>query len=187
LAVYSVTHHSTEMSDWMGQWMGTPPKSTPIGAGNIRYKLWCPPDHFDSSHARGGSRESLDLGQGDAMEDIFMHPVDPRAFGMSEELEDECKKAGITVQLGYETFDHAGMHLCLRLLRPCQTGGIESVSREWLGYGIRDGKIVRDESTPVSEEYLRKIVIHNVTESFRMEELLPELYAEYRDQPMDCD
>ena len=46
---------------------------------------------------------------------------------------------------------------------------------------------MRDEETPVSEEYLRKIVIHNVIESQRLEVLLPELYAEYKDQPLDCD
>lgn len=187
LSVYTVTHHPDEMGDWWGQWMGTPPKSMPEGQGNLCYKLWCPPDHFDANHQRGGGRESLDLGQGDPMEDIFNYPLDPKELGLTDEKAAELEQAGIRFGIGYEKFDHPGTHLCLRISRPCPTGGRESIGREWLGYCVKDGEFVRDEETPVSEEYLRKIVIHNVIESQRLEVLLPELYAEYKDQPLDCD
>jgi hypothetical protein len=187
LSVYTVSHHPDEMGDWWGQWMGTPPKSMPEGKGNICYKLWCPPDHFDANHQRGGGRESLDLGQGDPMEDIYNFPLDPMDYGMTAEKAAELAAKDIRFHLGYEKFDHAGTHLCLRINRPCPTGGRESIGREWLGYAPLDGKFVRDADTPVSEEYLRKIVIHNVVESQRLEALLPELYAEYKDQPLDCD
>lgn len=187
LAVYTVSHTPEEMSRWWGKWMGTRPKSSPDGQGNICYKLWCPPDHFDLDHSRGYGRESLDLGQGDPQEDIFNYPLDAKALGLTDEKAAELAAAGIKYNIGYEKFDHPGTHLCLRFSRRLPDGGVESIGREWLGYQVVDGKIVRDEETPVTEEYLRKIVIHNVTESHRLEEILPDLYAEYKDQPLDCD
>lgn len=187
LAVYTVNHLPEEMDCWWGSWMGVRPKSTPEGTGNLCYKLWCPPDHFDLSHERGGGRESLDMGQGDPMEDIFNFGLDPKDFGLTDERARELTAAGVRIRLGYEKFDHPGTHLCLHISRPCATGGIENIGREWLGYCVKDGKFVRDEETPVTEKYLRDIVIHNVMEQHRLYALLPELYAEYKDQPLDCD
>ncbi|MGM9521815.1 MAG: DAPG hydrolase family protein [Oscillospiraceae bacterium] len=187
LALYTRTAHPSYMHDWWFQWMNVRPKSIPREQGNICYKLWCPPDHFDSNSDEMKSTESLDLGGGDPMEEIFIHPLDAAEFGMSREQLDSLASAGVTVRVGYETFDHPGTHFTVRYSRPCAFGGYEEVSREWLGYKPQNGRLVRDESTPVSEEYLKKIMIHNAVEHYRLEAMLPELYKEYGGKPMDCD
>ncbi len=187
LAVYTVTYLPGEMRDWWFQWMGVKPKSMPEGCGNICYKIWCPPDHFEADHSKNVGMEHLDLGQGDPYEEIINYKLDPFEYGMTRELDEKLKAADVHYELGYEKFDHPGTHITFRVNRPCKTGGRESFGREWLGYKPVDGKFVRDEETPCSEEYLRKIVIHNVIEDRHLEAMLPELYAEYADQPMDCD
>lgn len=187
LSVYTVSPLSAEMTDWWFEWMGHRPKSMPKNQGNIRYKIWCPPDHYDCDHSAGCGVESLDLGQGDPKEEIYMHNLDPVDYGMSEQAYQALTAKGVSIRLGYETFDHPGTHITLHVKRPCKTGGFESFGREWIGYAIKDGKFVRDESTPVSEKYLRNIVIHNVLESKRLDMILPTLYSEYKDRPIDED
>ena len=46
---------------------------------------------------------------------------------------------------------------------------------------------MRDYSTKVSEEYLKTVVIHTLVEWEHLYTFLPDLYAEYKDQPMDAD
>ena len=63
-------------------------------------------------------------------------------------------------------------------------------TREWIGYGIKDGKIVRDETTPefmFSDEYLRKVVTHSTVEAQQLSIFLADLYNEYHDKPLDAD
>lgn len=187
LATYSVTYVPPEMSEWWFQWMQVKPKSMPEGRGNIRYKIWCPPDHFESDGSKNVGTESLDLGQGDPKEDISNYSLDLFEAGMSKEKYEALKAAGVTVRLGYEKFDHPGTHITFRYQRPLSTGGIEEFGREWLGYKFENGKFVRDEETPCTEEYLRKIVIHNQLEGRRLQEILPDIYRQYHDKPMDAD
>jgi DAPG hydrolase PhiG domain len=67
---------------------------------------------------------------------------------------------------------------------------LEKITREWIGYGVKDGKVVRDKTTPASmlcEEYLRKVLVHATTEAQQLGKFLPELYARYKDLPDDAD
>ena len=99
------------------------------------------------------------------------------------------KDAGcqLTDHGSYETFDEPGTHLCLSYSRPCPQGGIETRSREWIGWKPVNGKLVRDPATKCDEAYLRKVVIHTLVEWEHLYTFLPELYAEYKGLPADAD
>lgn len=210
LAMYSVYPNSCQpkMLAWWFHWINVPAKSQPVGLtglDNIKYKIWCPPDHIGHGYVNGKDKqdgiwtvESLDLGQGEEKVYTVRHPVNVKEYGLTDEKERELKAAGCWVDSAYETFhtvdpEHKrlpGTHLCLTLSRPCPLGGMEKITREWIGYGLKDGKIWRDESTPqemLCEEYLHKVMIHATVEAQQLSKFLPELYAEYHDQPDDVD
>ena len=195
VATYSVFHNCTlEMLKWWFPWMNTRASNQPEGKGNIKYKIWCPYGHFDHGIAADkdgneGPRaaEALDLLlEGDPVDNIYMHDLDPLDFGLSPERKAELDAAGIMYGMSYETFDYPGMHLCMNILRPCPTGGIEAIGREWMGYGVVDGKITRIPETPVDEAFLKKVVIHCSCEMQHLDRILPAVYAEYHDLPADA-
>jgi len=195
VATYNVFHNVTmEMLKWWFPWMNTHAANQPEGTGNIKYKVWCPYGHFDHGVAPDGdgvvgprAAEALDLClEGDPVDNIYMHDLDPLDFGLSPERKAELDAAGVMYGISYETFDYPGMHLCMSMMRPCPTGGIEAFGREWMGYGVRDGKLVREPRTPVDEAFLKKVVIHCSCEMQHLDQILPALYAEYKDTPADA-
>lgn len=195
VATYNVFHNSTmEMLKWWFPWMNTKASNQPEGCGNIKYKVWCPYGHFDHGEATDGEGrlvpracEALDLTlDGDPADNIYMHDLDPMDFGLSAERKAELDAAGVIYGISYETFDYPGMHLCMSMMRPCPTGGIEAFGREWMGYGVRDGRIVREPQTPVDEAFLKKVVKHCSLEMQHLDQILPLLYAEYKDRPADA-
>jgi len=42
-----------EMTSWWFRWMNFYAKEQPDGTGNIKYKIWCPPGHFDDGFING--------------------------------------------------------------------------------------------------------------------------------------
>lgn len=198
VATYRVRppHIPGEMERWYRNWRNLKSKSMVPGHGNLRYKIWLPADHFDHYYVNwvDGSdgvftTESLDLGEGDRLYNTIRHQFDVRDFGVTEEQLKELKDAGINFngKGSWESFDEPGSHLCLSITRPCPWGGVETRSREWIGWRPVNGKLVRDESTYCTEEYLRKVVIHTLVEWNHLYTFLPDLYAEYKDQPADAD
>jgi hypothetical protein len=208
LAVYTTYQNCTpEMLAWWFRWLNVRSRNMPEGKGNLKYKIWCPPDHWDHvflnendyADRRGGigTVESLDLGQGEDMFYTIRHYVDLREFGFTAEREQELKAANCWVDCAYESFythpSHTplpGAHLQLTLSRMSPLGYMEKRTREWVGYKVKDGKVVRDETTPAemcSEEELRKVLTHCTIEAQHLSEFLPQLYAEYKDRPDDDD
>lgn len=198
VATYRVRppHISGEMERWYRNWRNKKSKSMVPGHGNLRYKIWLPADHFDHYYVNwiDGSdgvftTESLDLGEGDRLYNTIRHQFDLKDFGVTDEKLKELADAGCQCngKGSWESFDEPGSHLCLAYSRPCPWGGVETRSREWIGWRPVNGKLVRDESTYCTEEYLRKVVIHTVVEWNHLYTFLPDLYAEYADQPEDAD
>jgi hypothetical protein len=184
-----------EMRAWFGKWVNIKSKSMVPGQGNLRYKLWCPVDHWDHKFVNGTDGSdgiwafgTLDLGKSGAKNGSAetSHSINLRDYGLTEKRENELKEAGCAVRAVYEEVE-GGHHLVLSLTRPCPFGGTETLSHEWIGWYAKDGKIVRDEGTPVSEGYLKNVLEHNVVEHMHLPRFLPELYAEYHDKPMDAD
>lgn len=198
VATYRVRppHISGEMERWYRNWRNLKSRSMVPGHGNLRYKIWLPADHFDHYYVNWidgtdgvFTTESLDLGEGDRLYNTIRHQFDVRDFGVTEEQLQELKDADINFngKGSWESFDEPGSHLCLSITRPCPWGGVETRSREWIGWRPVNGKLVRDESTYCTEEYLRKVVIHTLVEWNHLYTFLPDLYAEYKDQPADAD
>ena len=103
-------------------------------------------------------------------------------IGYQELLAADCR-----AEACWEEFEGPGHHLVLRFSRPCPLGGRESINREWIGYYAKDGRILRDEETPVDETYLKNVLTHNTIERAHLYQVLPDLYEAYKDLPMDAD
>ncbi len=198
VATYRVrpAYISGEMERWYRNWRNLKSRSMIPGHGNLRYKIWNYADHFDHYYVnwQDGSlgihtTESLDLGQGDRMYDTIRHEFNLYDYGMTDEWMKALENAGCqtTGKGSFETFDEPGTHLCLSYSRPCPLGGVETRSREWIGWKPVNGKLVRDERTQCSEAYLRKVVIHTLIEWEHLYTFLPDLYEEYKNQPADAD
>lgn len=178
---------------WFGQWYNCYSRSTDPKEGNIRYKIWNPIDHWDHQFINGKddsdgirSLETLDIGKtGDPSKGIpqISRRVNLREHGLTAEREEELAEKDVRIEGFWEEFPgHPGHHLVLRLSRPCPMGGRESVNCEWLGWYPENGQILRDESTPCSEEIVRDILIHNTIERQHLYEVLPDLYEAYKDK-----
>jgi hypothetical protein len=202
LAVYTTYPNCTpQMLAWWFRWLNVYTKGMVKGQGNLKYKIWNQADHWDHGFINGKDRsggiytvESLDLGEVEPMVYTVRHGLNPRDFGLSEEREQALKAAGCWIDCCYESFhspeppheQYPGTHLFLTLSRKNPLGGLEKITREWIGYGGQDGKVIRDWTTPDSmlcEAYLKKVIIHATSEAQQLSKFLPELYAQYKDKP----
>jgi hypothetical protein len=182
---------------WYGPWMNYKKEGVDYPDGNLRYKIWMPADHFDHEYVNGKdaadgirSVETLDLGAtGDPRQGMpsINHDIDLRNYGLTEERQAALTAAGIRLTAVWEEFDGPGHHLVLRMSRPGPLGGTENINCEWIGWWAKDGQIVRDEDTPVDETYLKNVLAHNTVERAHLVQVLPDLYAEYHNQPIDAD
>ena len=181
---------------WYLNWLNIHPKSQPAGTGNLRYKIWNPADHWDHYFVNWEDKsegvhttESLDLGEGDRQYDTIRHSFNLREYGLTQERIDALKASGLNVNESsdWESFDEAGCHLTLGQIRPRPEGGWERRSVEWIGWRPENGKIVRDESTPCDEAYLRKVAYHTLIEWYHLMTFINDLYEEYHDLPLDAD
>jgi hypothetical protein len=210
VAVYTTFPSCTPaMLSWWFRWLNVYPKNLPKGKGNLKYKIWCPPDHYDHDFINGKDSsdgiwtvESLDFGEGDKKFGTIRHSFNLRDFGLTRERENELKAAGCWIDPSYVTlhtpdpYHEPGMShtqtpgtvLSLTLSRMTPLGFMEKRSRMWIGYTVKDGKVVRDKSTPSSmlcEEFLKKLLIHATVEAQQSSKWLPQLYAEYHNKPDD--
>jgi hypothetical protein len=208
IAIYTTYPNcSPEMIKWWFRWLNVYPKNVPKGKGNLKYKIWCPPDHYDHDFINGKDNkegiwtvESLDFGEGDPKFGTIRHPFNLRDYGLTEKREKELKEAGSWVDPAYLTFHtpdpyhnpgmtHTqvpGSHLHLAQSRMSPLGFMEFRMRMWIGWGVKDGEVVRDENEPaqnLTEKYLKKVLIHASTEGQQLSKFLPQLYAEYHDKP----
>lgn len=181
---------------WYLNWMNFHAKSQPVGTGNLRYKIWNPADHWDHFFINWKDKtdgihttESLDVGEGDPKCETIRHPYNLRDYGLTQEKIDELTASGLSVGeiADWESFSFPGSHLTLGQIRPRADGGFERRSVEWIGWRPENGKIVRDESTPCDEAYLRKVAYHTLLEWYHLMEFINELYEEYHDKPVDAD
>ena len=203
IAAYTVYPNCTpKMLAWYFRWMNVHAKGMPEGH-NLKYKIWNAIDHIDHGFVNGKDKtggiyqvEALDMGKGEQPFYSIRHPFNLKDYGLTEQREKELNAAGCFVDCAVEKFytlDAAhtllpGTHLTLTLSRFCPYGGMEKRTREWIGYGVRDGAIYFDESTPaemLNVAYMKKVLYHNIVESQQLNKILPELYAEYHDKPDD--
>ena len=182
---------------WYGRFYNHYAKGMTEKTGNLRYKIWNPMEHWDHHFVNGDkdrdgvwSLETLKMREGtDPRTGIpaISHNLDLTEYGLTEEKKKALEAGGCRADACWEECEGPGHHLALRFSRPCPTGGRESFNCEWLGYYAKNGQTIRDADAPVSEELLRAILIHNTVEREHLQEILPDLYAAYHDQPLDAD
>ncbi len=187
---------SVKMRRWWGSWMNVYSKNTIPSEGNLRYKIWMPIEHIDHHFVNGKdgtdgvyTLETLDLGAGEEPIGSVHHTIPEEEYplyGVSKEKIDAYRAMGCSLRVAWESFDIPGSHFCVGVTRPHPLGGFEQLTREWMGYKPMNGKLVRDDY-PVTEEYLKNIIMHNIMELQHMAKFLPELYEEYKDKPIDAD
>lgn len=204
MATYTVFPTCTpKMLGWWFRWLNIPPKDQPEGTGNLKYKIWCPPDHWTHGFINGEdsadgvfSVESIDLGQGEEKVYFLRKPFDLKQYGLRKEREQALKDAGCWIDCATVTFHspkapheaYPGTYLWLTLSRHCPQGGMEKLTRLWIGYTVADGEIYFDKTTPASmlcEDYMRTFQVHMTVEAQHLSKFLPELYATYGDKPDD--
>lgn len=182
---------------WFMKWINYRSKNMPEDQGNLRYKLWCPIDHWDrgfrvpddptsGSYAIG----RLDQGKTEPWEHAkeYTHSIDLVALGLDPEYKKELEDIGCRISASWEDFEgEPGHHMWVHIDRPCPWGGTEMIGIEWIGYYVKDGQIVQDKETPCSEEYLKDVLTHNIVEHIHLPQILPDLYEEYHDKPLDAD
>jgi len=203
IASYTHYPHCTPMMlKWYFRWLNVHAEGMPEGS-NLKYKIWNPAGHVDhgflNEEKRSGALyqiEALDMGAGDKPFYSIRHPFDLKDYGLSAAKEQELHDKGCFVDCAVEKFytnddDHSllpGTHLTLTFSRFSPTGGMEKRSREWIGYGVENGKIYFDEDTPeymFSVDWMKQVLFHNIVEAQRLDQILPELYQTYRDIPDD--
>lgn len=182
------------MIDWWFRWFNVKTANMPEGRGNLRYKIWCPPDHFDHGNVNPDNpddgtvmHESLDLGAGMSKLRSMRLPIYPSLTTLPPEKAAAMKKAGCSYGFSALTTEGLTSRISCRVVRP-RGGGAEVFNRIWYGYAVRGGKIVRDlNGVQADEERMRIIAIHNIVEVRHLAKLLPPLYAEYGAKPFDED
>lgn len=187
---------SVQMRRWWGNWVNVYSKNSVPGQGNLRYKIWNPIEHIDHHFVNGkdgtdgvSTLETLDLGRGEEAIGSVHYTIPEEEYplyGVSKERIEEYRKMGCSLRMAWETFDIPGTHFCCGVTRPHPLGGFEQLTREWMGWKPVNGKFVRDDY-PVTEQYLKDVMIHNIMELDHMARFLPQVYEEYKDLPIDAD
>ena len=196
-----------EMIDWWYVWHFIRPQSVPEKAGNLRYKIWCPIEHWDTGFANEESRlraidesipmryrrygaenfiyESLDGGVGNNRIMIAAKCFDPVDFGFDPKLvnipENGTMIASSSVINGLSALN-------VYQFRPAYMG-VEMRIRTYKGIDmVGDGKFVRDlNGHTVTPEEVKMGNYHCLLEYPHLARFLPSLYAEQGKKPVTED
>ncbi|HHT17729.1 MAG TPA: phloretin hydrolase [Papillibacter sp.] len=174
-----------EMFDWWFAWHGLEP---------IRYKIWCHDEHHAaiSRHPEKNRDTSLSMKERywdtihdvkEAMvadgepQDIIIHFRNPVDIGFDPEKLKDFK--GTIVCSGNE---HAPMIMC-HFFRPTENG-CELRTRFWMGWCVKDGKPTKaiPDGVRIPPEAIKDLFFHNIKEFTNLAAILPEVYAEFKDQ-----
>lgn len=185
-----------EMVAWWYQWLPVKTKGAPEGCGNLKYKLWCPPDHEDYRYMKDAEgkpclclMESFGLGSGPVSAG-YRYKLTPEQVGLTPERQKELATRGCVYNFSMMTDGATQWKINANYTRPHPAGGIEMRQCNWFGYRMQDGQVVRDLSKPqepketITQRMIR-LSLHNIVEIDHLSRLLPPLYAEYHNKPFD--
>ena len=178
---------TAEMFDWWFGWHSVGP--------DLRYKLW---DHDDHFYARAHDpayvldpavpvsqktwgmnhqiKENIGLGQPDDLLLCFKRPAD-LGYDEAKLGSDDCLAMVCAYGLG------SAPAVMTHLARKAE-GGILFYSRFWMGYGPNEkGEIVKliPDGAAIPEAVPRALYGHNIKEYSNLATILPQIYAEEKD------
>lgn len=185
-------HVTADMLEWWFEWLNHKPAGVPSGQGNLRYKIWCPPDHWDhefldeKDHAAGFRIcESLDLGGGAPKKHMINKSADPAAVGITPDMQRRLQDAGIPLKFGMgcdENGNPGGVGL--NTFRDTKEGCVWA-SRGWGGYAVQDNSVLLLTPGPADPAAMRTELLHNLLERRRLDQILPEIYDRFHKEPME--
>ncbi len=169
-----------EMFDWWFAWHGL---------SSMRYKIWDKDDHYycQTRNPEIALDETLSMRErywntchevkealldGQEPVDVTLNFVPPETVGFDPEKL-KAFKGTIVCTPGPAIMTH--------FVRPTKDG-CELRTRFWLGYQAVDNKPVRIPEFKPNEMLAKAILIHNVKEFTHLAKILPEVYAEFKDQ-----
>lgn len=180
------THITPEMNRWWYRWINIRPDDVPESDGTLHYKLWYPGEHIDHGYINGkdrfGGYFAHDYDANNNVIETLRFPLNVVDFGVSEERIKELREKGYGFDCAWETGE-GGMRLSLNTTRQLPNGDIEKRTRTWIGYGVVDGKVVKDENACCTEKMLRDTLYHQSVEGRYLDILLPELYERFGHLP----
>jgi hypothetical protein len=125
------------------------------------------------------SVESLDLGKSGKYKTLHMHITPNSELNLPQECWDYINACG-TMSV-FKT-DHS---VTLQFFRKTSYGS-EAIIRTWRGYTLERGRIVRVNKYPApSVEHILQDLTHNLHEIPHLAKILPQLYAEEGNKPVD--
>ena len=168
-----------EMFDWWFAWHGL---------NSMRYKIWDKDDHYycqtqnpeislDSSRSMKERywntvhdiQEALLPGQEPV--GVRLNFVPPQVVGFDPERLRDFKGTIVCTP---------GPAIMVHFVRPT-ADGCELRTRFWMGYQAVDGKPVRISEFAAVDMAAKAMLIHNVKEFTHLAKILPEVYAEFKD------
>ena len=174
-----------------------------FGFENLRYKIWWPPTHF-----------GVELPEQSRVQILSQAPCHEKLFHTSREIVEDMGFGPELIRLTYLSpadmgFDLEQFHLpnigyasasygtflerdglpsvLCHCMRPHPEGGSELRTRCWFGWSIRDGKPYKaiPEGVRIPDEAMKAFWHHNIQEFSRFRDLIPLLYREYADTPLE--
>ena len=174
-----------EMLDWWFAWQS-------VGS-DLRYKIWDPEDHYFSRAVTVDyvCDENVPVNQKTwgvdqyVMEDIGAGPgllilafKRPKDFGYDEKIIGTEKCESLVSAMGAGDCPAAMTHKWYP-----HKDGVMFCSRFWIGYGYKEDKMVcvLPEGVKVPVEVPKGLFAHNIKEFTNLASILPEVYAENKD------
>lgn len=174
-----------EMMDWWFAWHS-------VGA-DLRYKIWDPEDHYFAKADNAARILDPSVPMNEKTWGVNHYIVEDTGFGPSP-LKLVFRSPAV---FGYDT-SLIGTAACESLVCAIGAGntaaamthkwspykdGILFCSRFWIGYKEENGAIVRGlpEGASIPEAVTQKLFEHNIKEFTNLASILPELYAEEKD------
>lgn len=176
---------TSKMLDWWFPWH--------IVGPDLRYKMWNPEDHYfaradkinyvtdpnvPNNEKTWGVCQHILESVGPEPEFIRVFFMKPSDFGYNMDLIGTEKCSSLICGAGEDPFGAAMTHKWY----PYEDG-VMLISRFWMGYGYKDGKVQRllPEGMQVPDFAVRALYAHNIKEFTNLAAILPSVYAEEKD------
>ena len=175
--------------------------------GNLRYRIWCPPNHMAIAVSDQDRRKMADPNVpmedkrtnvdhfvvedvGGGAENILIRFKKIRDMGFDMEKYKGSPTKEIVGGYGTSEFRFApsafkAPAIMMHSMREIE-GGIEFRTRFWMGARIVEGKCmnVTPPFVKIPIQAPMGLAFHNVVEYSNLAAILPEIYAEYKDRPL---
>ena len=176
-------------TQWWYRWINIKPRTVDGADGSLHYKIWYPGEHIDHGYINGKDRSggyyALDYNAAGEVVETRRFNVNPIEFGIPQEIMDDVTAQGYFIDCAWESGE-GGLHLSLNVTHRLSNGDTEKWAHNWIGWGIRDGKLFKDPDAACTESLLKSSLRHVNIEGRYLEKLLPELYERFGNQPEDA-